>query len=216
MPARLRLAVALVVAAAAAIGGSFLIDWKLALTIAMGVFGLVYSVWFWIVTWRLSGEETQRHAGPEEPGRRASGVVAIVLALAALGTVGLLLLSGGKQANRDAAIAVIGCVIAWFSVHTVFTGLYADYYYDPPNSSHPVDDGAPDGAAGGVEFEGTDVPCYKDFAYLAFTLGMTFQVSDTDLKGTRMRTLALQHSLLSYLFGTVIIATLVNFVAGLG
>ena len=58
-------------------------------------------------------------------------------------------------------------------------------------------------------------PDYVDFAYLALTIGMTFQVSDTDLTGKRVRRGALHHALLSYLFGTVIVAITVSSVAAL-
>jgi uncharacterized membrane protein len=58
-------------------------------------------------------------------------------------------------------------------------------------------------------------PHYVDFAYLAFTVGMTFQVSDTNLHSREIRAAVLKHMLLSYLFGSVILATTVNLVAGL-
>ena len=44
---------------------------------------------------------------------------------------------------------------------------------------------------------------------------MTYQVSDTDLRATSIRRAALGHALLSYLFGTVIVAITINVVAGL-
>ncbi len=44
---------------------------------------------------------------------------------------------------------------------------------------------------------------------------MTYQVSDTDLTKRSIRTTALRHALLSYLFGTVIIAITINVIAGL-
>ncbi|MDQ1394509.1 MAG: hypothetical protein QOF30_3486, partial [Acidimicrobiaceae bacterium] len=53
------------------------------------------------------------------------------------------------------------------------------------------------------------------FAYLAFTIGMTYQVSDTNLTSQEIRRTALRHGLLSYLFGTVIIAATINLAAGL-
>ena len=61
----------------------------------------------------------------------------------------------------------------------------------------------------------TTAPQYTDFAYLAFTVGMTFQVSDTDLQTKVIRATALKHALLSYLFGVMIIASVINLVAGL-
>ena len=85
-------------------------------------------------------------------------------------------------------------------MNTLFTLRYAAEYFREP--------------VGGVDF-GDEPPGYSDFAYLAFTLGMTFQVSDTTLKNRSMRALGLRHALLSYVFGTVILATVVNLVASL-
>jgi uncharacterized membrane protein len=69
---------------------------------------------------------------------------------------------------------------------------------------------------GGIDFGPAEPPSYRDFAYLALTLGMTFQVSDTALGTTVMRATALRHALLSYLFGAIILAVAINLVAGLG
>jgi len=68
---------------------------------------------------------------------------------------------------------------------------------------------------GGIDFNQEVPPRYVDFAYVAFTIGMTFQVSDTDLKATAIRGTALRHALVSYLFGAVILATTVNFIVSL-
>jgi uncharacterized membrane protein len=92
--------------------------------------------------------------------------------------------------------------LAWASVHTVFTTRYARLYFT--------------GSPGGVDWGGSEPPSYLDFAYLAFTVGMTFQVSDTAVTDRRIRFAVLRHALLSYLFGTVFIATMINLVAGLG
>jgi uncharacterized membrane protein len=97
---------------------------------------------------------------------------------------------------------IVGVVLSWFTIHTLFTVRYARLYYT--------------GDGGGVNFHQDAQPDYLDFAYLAFTIGMTFQVSDTDLQSLRMRHTALRHALLSYLFGAVILATTINLVAGLG
>jgi len=69
---------------------------------------------------------------------------------------------------------------------------------------------------GGVNFNQDAPPRYLDFAYLAFTIGMTFQVSDTDLQTGSIRATALRRALLSYLFGAVILATTINLFSGLG
>jgi uncharacterized membrane protein len=66
-----------------------------------------------------------------------------------------------------------------------------------------------------VDFNQEDPPRYTDFAYMAFTIGMTFQVSDTQLTTAEVRATALRHALLSYLFGSVILAATINLLAGL-
>ena len=70
-------------------------------------------------------------------------------------------------------------------------------------------------APGAVDFNEKDPPAYLDFAYLAFTIGMTFQVSDTNLTTKAIRRIALRHALMSYLFGAVIVALMINVVASL-
>ena len=90
---------------------------------------------------------------------------------------------------------------SWFLVHTLFTTRYAHEYFA--------------GKDGGITFNMNRKPVWSDFAYLAFTIGMTFQVSDTALQDSGIRRLALRHGLLSFLFGTGILATTVNLVASL-
>ena len=72
------------------------------------------------------------------------------------------------------------------------------------------------GGDGGIDFGQREPPAYSDFAYVAFTVGMSFAVPDTQLADTSIRKVALGHALLSYLFGTVVIAVAVNLVTNLG
>jgi uncharacterized membrane protein len=71
------------------------------------------------------------------------------------------------------------------------------------------------GEPGGINFNDKEAPNYVDFAYVAFTVGMTFQVSDTALRSRRIRASVLRHAMLSYLFGAVILASTINLVVGL-
>ncbi len=99
-------------------------------------------------------------------------------------------------------VCVLSIVLSWSIVHTVFTLRYASLYYvaDPPTA-----------------WTSTTTPAdYADFGYLALTIGMTFQVSDTDLRTKVIRRTALRHALLSYVFGALIVASTVNLIAGLG
>jgi uncharacterized membrane protein len=69
---------------------------------------------------------------------------------------------------------------------------------------------------GGTDFNQRERPSYRDFAYLALTVGMTFQVSDTNLQTSQIRSTTLRHALLSFLFGAVILAAAISLIAGLG
>jgi uncharacterized membrane protein len=106
----------------------------------------------------------------------------------------------GEQAALTIA-AVLAVALSSVVVHTVFALRYAREYYTDP--------------VGGVDFKTDDDPDYQDFAYLAFTIGMTFQVSDTDIQGRKVRRTVLKHSLISYLFGAVILAVVINVIAGI-
>jgi uncharacterized membrane protein len=100
------------------------------------------------------------------------------------------------------AVAVVSVVLSWALVHTVFTLRYGRLYHD--------------GAPGGIDFHGDEPPTYHDFAYMAFTIGMTYQVSDTEVPSREIRANVVRHALLSFLFGTSIIAVTINIVANLG
>jgi uncharacterized membrane protein len=60
----------------------------------------------------------------------------------------------------------------------------------------------------------TDRP-FVNFFYFSYNLGMTNQVSDTSVSNATIRAVALRHCVMSYLFGTVILATTINLVAGI-
>jgi uncharacterized membrane protein len=166
---------------------------------------ITYVVWSWVLVRRLDDEATRDHATKEDPTRAATDVLLIVASIASLGAIAIGLVeahSGGQVAKALApALAVVSVGLSWLLVHTLFTFRYARLYYLEPQ--------------GGIDFNSDEPPHYGDFAYLAFTVGMTFQVSDTNLSARAIRSAVLKHMLLSYLFGSVIMATTVNLVAGL-
>ena len=154
-----------------------------------------------------------RHPGgpdpPDDPARSSWAA-----AVASLAGVGTLLLGTTSGANRaGAAVLGLGSVaIAWLVVHSLFTLHYAELYYGP-GGGDPAAPGA--GKQGGIDFALDTPPQYSDFAYLAFTIGMTYQLSDTPLTTRPLRMSVLRHALLSYLFGSLILGASVNLVVSL-
>jgi uncharacterized membrane protein len=129
----------------------------------------------------------------------------LVASIAALVAVGFALVRAGQATGGTKALLIglgaTSVVVSWLVVHTVFMLRYARLYYGDP--------------VGGINFNDQDDPAYLDFAYFSFTVGMTFQVSDTNITTKAIRRLTLHHALLSYLFGAVILAVAINVVASL-
>jgi uncharacterized membrane protein len=158
----------------------------------------------WATMRGADGERTRALAMRDDETRVVADVVVLVACTASLVGVGLLLLEAssakGVALAGMTALGVLSVVLAWGMVHTVFTLRYADLYYSRD---------------GGIDFNSAEEPDYRDFAYLAFTIGMTYQVSDTNIATKVLRRTALKHALLSYVFGTAIIAVTISTVAGL-
>jgi uncharacterized membrane protein len=180
-------------------------SWVYAPTVGWAVAALVYSTWVWIAIGGLDANETADLASREDPTRGVSDLLIVLLSLASLFSLGIILVQAnaahGALEAVLAGLAVVSVALSWILLHTLFTLHYARIYYT-------------DGGKG-VNFNQTEPPRYSDFAYLAFTIGMTFQVSDTNITTHRERSTALQHALLSFVFGSVILATTINLVAGL-
>jgi uncharacterized membrane protein len=181
-------------------------SWFYAPAIGWDATALVFLTTVWLGIWPMSVETTAEHATREDPSRATSDVLGLCAAVASLAAVGIVLVRAhdavGLNKGMLAGLGFLTVAVSWATVHTIFTLRYALLYYTEP--------------VGGVDFNVPELPSYRDFAYLALTIGMTFQVSDTNLKSSDIRATALRHGLLSYLFGSLILAAAVNIIAGLG
>lgn len=165
----------------------------------------VFCLWVWATIWKLDAASTARHATRENPGRDLADLVLLGAAVASLVAVGAVLFGAGHAPGNlkyvQAGFALVSVFVSWTLVHTVYALKYASLYYS--------------GVDGGINFNEPDSPQYSDFAYLAFTVGMTFQVSDTNLESKAIRRTALRHALISFPLGAVIISGSINLVSGL-
>ena len=183
----------------------FFKQWKFAPIGAWDSASIAYLVSVWISVWPMNAEQTKSHSKREDPGRTTADILLIVSSIASLIAVGFLITqatsSSGLLKFFEVSLGLLSVVISWAVVHTNYTLKYAVLYYGDTE--------------GGIDFNEKAPPQYQDFAYLAFTLGMTFQVSDTDIQTKKIRSTVFKHTLLAYLFGTIIIATTINTVASL-
>jgi uncharacterized membrane protein len=195
----------IVVGAVVAVVVGLQAPWPYALLGGWDTAALIFTVWVWLMMASMNSADTAAHATQEEPGRAQTDILVLLSAVASLVAVGYVLVqaSSEKGAAQDllAGLGVLSVALSWFAVHSLFALRYARLYY----GGHP----------GGIDFNQKTPPRYLDFAYVSFTIGMTFQVSDTQLETPPIRTTALRQALLAYLFGAVILAATINLIAGL-
>lgn len=174
--------------------------WQLGLVVGWASACLLYVSWVWLAIGRMDAASTAAHARREDPTRGVAELLILVASVASLGAIALLLVEArtGSDARSGAlaATALASVALSWLLVHTLFTLRYASQYFA--------------GDVRDIDFNTTLPPRFIDFAYVAFSVGMTFQISDTDLRTSELRGIVLRHSLLSYVFGTVVVATTIN------
>jgi len=175
------------------------------------VFALTYVILCWIVYFSRSASQIRLYAQKEDGSRIFVSIIIIIASFASMLTVLLLILSQETTETSKliyVPLAVSGMLLSWFMVHTVFGFHYAHMYYGD-------DDEHPEKHAEGLSFPKEKAPDYLDFAYFAFVIGMTFQVSDVEITSRRIRRQALAHGLLSFGLNTFVVALTINLIAGL-
>jgi uncharacterized membrane protein len=180
-------------------------NWAVAVSSAWGSTALVILLAVWLRIFPMDAAATKANARDEDFSRPVADLVVLSASVVSLIAIGYMLVQAGHRHGTAKALLLllaIGVVaLSWATVHTLYTVRYGDLYYESP--------------IGGVDFNDDDPPDYLDFAYLALTIGMTFQVSDTDLQNRAIRRTATRHALLSFLFGAVIVALTINSVGSL-
>lgn len=197
-----RLAVALAAAAVVGVVVGVLTTASFGVLSSVTGAGAVFVVTGWVVLWPMDATATRDNAKREDLRPVAEEIVLVAATLCGLVGIVLLLLfgeSGGGHATP--AMALSGVFMAWAALHLMYATRYAYLYYTAPG--------------GGIDFNSDDPPAYRDFFYFSYNIGMTYQVSDTNVSRSAIRAMALRHTLLSYVFGTLVLATAVNLVAGM-
>jgi uncharacterized membrane protein len=181
----------------APVQASVLLGWDIAV--------LIYLAWTWSVIWRLAPDITARLAKREDPSTAVAELVVVAAGTAMLVAVGFALVRAGQATGFMKAylvtLGLVSVVLSWIVVHAIYALRYARTYYSEPT--------------GGIEFNEEEPPNYIDFIYFSFTVGMTFQVADTNITTKAVRRMTLHHALLSYVFGAVLLGLVINVVATL-
>ena len=184
------------------------LPWELAVVGGWDAAALAFLWTVWPIILRADSTSATRLATREDETRSSAAVLVVASSVASLLGVGFALGLAGREGGPFRLLligaAVLTVMLSWTVVNTVYTLRYAHLHFRS--------------TAEGVGFattDGPEPPNYRDFAYMAFTIGMTYQVSDTTVRDPRIRRTVLSHALLSYLFGVVIVAGAINLIAGL-
>lgn len=179
------------------------------LMIGWDTFSLFMVVFGWITFFKTNADKIRAQAKVQDENRVVIFIIILIATLAGMTAVILLIITkteGKSESEYKIPIAVAGMLLSWLLIHTTFTLRYAHIFYGNHEEK-------PDTHAGGLEFPKEDKPDYLDFAYFSFNVGMTFQVSDVEVTSKRLRKLVLLHSLISFIFATIMIALTINLIS---
>jgi uncharacterized membrane protein len=184
------------------------VTWGLAVVAGWDAAALAFLLSIWPIIIRADSSHAEQLAMREDETRVSASVLLVGASVASLMGVAFALAVAGRESGRLRVlligVAVLTVALSWTVVNTVYTLRYADLHFGSRAAGIAFGDSA-----------GQERPNYRDFAYVAFTIGMTYQVSDTTVRDPRIRRTVLSHALLSYLFGVVIVGGSVNLIAGL-
>jgi uncharacterized membrane protein len=198
----------LLVGAAAAVIAAVVLEFSglprsLPLLIGFDIGAVVYFVLLLRIFVGANPATMRRQASQQDTGRWTTLLSGVVLSAVVLGAVTTELNSSDKGGVMAIAVAASTIVLAWTFMNTLFSLHYAHGYYGEFGEPHK-----------GLDFPGDEEPDYWDFAYFAFTIGMTFQVSDVQITTRYLRRVGLMHSAIAFFFNVFIIAISVNVAAG--
>ena len=184
------------------------VSWELAVIAGWDAAAFAFLLSVWPIILRANSSHAAQLATREDESRGSATLLLVASSVMSLLGVGFVLNLAGQDSGPPRVlligVAVLTVVLSWTVVNTVYTLRYADLHYRSRGVGIAF-----------AEAAGQEQPTYRDFAYVAFTIGMTYQVSDTTVSDPKIRHTVLVHAFVSYLFGVVIVGGSVSLIAGL-
>ncbi len=207
------LAAGLLVFVALALGAPAL-PWTSKAVLAWNLAALLFIV---LVLRKMRGQDEasiRARAAEQDEGKGLILVVVLVAAVASLAATGLELSlaknAHGLTRTLQVVLAVTTVTLSWATVQFVFALHYAHEYYAPDETTPDEGD-----LTGGLGFPGGAAPDYWDFLHFALVIGVASQTADIAFTSKSLRRIGTVHSLVAFVFNTVILALTINLAAGL-
>jgi len=195
-----------------------LLGWEISLLLSWVIGSLVYLILSHTLILTADGEFTRRKNSKLKPGRR---ILIVMIALVTfLSTLGVGVLLDSRINNRKDivdhifpfSLSVLAIFLSWLMITTKFAIHYCRLFYDAEDKNGIPYEG---GMHGGLIFPGTDLPCYLDFFYLAFTISLGYSVSDINANKTFMRGVIIVQSIFSFIFFSTVFSIFLNTIISL-
>lgn len=167
----------------------------------------VYLLSMWWLFLKADEAEVRSRAAQEDEGVPVLMLIVLAAIVASLAAVVDAMIFAKSATGPDkafvAACAGATLVLSWLVLQSVFVLHYAHRHFGDGKSK------------GGIQFPGEPPSSYMDFAYLAFSVGATFQVSDNSILTAKLRRLVTAHAATAYFYNTAILALGINIIASL-
>lgn len=203
-PARFVLFVVLLVVAAPI--GVATLGWRHGLLLGFDIAAVAFLLSL-VPLFRGSGADDMRERSKTNDANRTEllGLTGAVM-LVVLTAIAAEVMDKGQKAPAAIGLIVGTLAIAWLFSNMIYALHYAHLYY--------LERDGGGGDQGGLDIPDCDEPDYWDFAYFAYTLGMTFQTSDVEITSRGVRRVALFQCLAAFVFNIGVLAFSVNVLGG--
>jgi uncharacterized membrane protein len=133
------------------------------------------------------------------------GITGAVVAVILITVAAELIDQKAPHGGRTKTLIIATLVLAWLFSNIVYALHYAHLYYRRGKDGKD---------AGGIDFPSTPEPDYSDFIYFSFTLGMTFQTSDSNITSGGMRSVVVFHCFAGFVYNIGVLAFTINVLGG--
>jgi uncharacterized membrane protein len=192
---------------AGSVAGGLAINWLHGFMLGFDVAAFVFLAASINLLADTKAADMRKHAAENDANRIVLLVVTGAVTAVVLVTVGAELVQGGGRSGPVISLVVATLVLCWLFTNLVFAFHYAHMFYRQDEKGADC---------GGIGMPGTEQPDYSDFVYFAFTLGMTFQTSDTAITSTRYRRVVIFHCFAAFVFNIGVLAFTINVLGGGG
>lgn len=160
---------------------------------------------------RKGPSEIRARAALEDQGQAVILLLVLTACIASVAAVALELslarTEHGLEKGLYVAVGVVTLAASWLLMQVVYALHYAHEYYAAGQATGKD--------VAGLAFPGGDMPDYWDFLHFSIVIGVANQTADVAFTSRSMRRLGTVHSLIAFVFNTLIVALAINLVAGL-